>query len=71
MLALDVKNKIAPEDNVDLWPIHPPFLSRYQEKDYSPNKHGLYDSDILRGFLADASDGSRYKKTSFAISSSS
>lgn len=40
------------------WPIHPTFLSkaRLNGEYYSPNRDGIYDSDTLRGFLADSSD---------------
>lgn len=40
------------------WPIHPTFLSKasLNGEYYSPNRDGIYDSDTLRGFLADSSD---------------
>lgn len=44
------------------WPIHPTFLSKTvqnDKRDYLPNRDGVYDSDTLRGFLADASDDAR------------
>ena len=48
-------------ENIENWPVHPPFLSiregvnKYSD-DYSPNHDGLFHTDELRGFLADASD---------------
>lgn len=40
------------------WPILPSFLSKYvpRNEEYTPNKHGLFESDTLRGFLVDSSD---------------
>lgn len=40
------------------WPILPSFLSKYvpHKEEYTPNKHGLFESDTLRGFLVDSSD---------------
>lgn len=48
------------ENNV-AWPVSPSFLvkpvvSRHEK--YSPNKHGVYASDTVRGLMADASDDS-------------
>lgn len=44
---------------IQTWPVAPTFLvkciiSKYEK--YSPNKHGVYPSDTVRGLLADASD---------------
>ena len=46
------------ECNVN-WPILPSFLVKSVIKNddtYSPNVHGIYDADTVRGLLADASD---------------
>lgn len=58
------------DDHIRIWPISPTFISLqkdaykgipYTDESgerhiYSPNKDGIFSSDELRGFLADASD---------------
>ena len=60
----------ALDNNIEIWPISPTFVSLqkdaykgnpYTDENgvlhiYSPNKDGIFTSDELRGFLADASD---------------
>ena len=45
------------------WPILPRFLSKYvpDGEQYTPNTHGLFESDTLRGFIVDASDDKSIK----------
>ncbi len=46
-------------DEMAAWPVSPRFLVKSiipKYVRYSPNKHGIYASDTVRGLLADASD---------------
>ena len=58
LLVMDTNNTIKQEFNTT-WPIVPSFLVKsviHNGDTYSPNQHGIYDADTVRGLLADASD---------------
>lgn len=64
LIYLDCKILFMETSSQKQWPIHPQFLSLCEsvgEHEYSPNLHGIFESDTLRGFMADASDDSQIK----------
>ena len=53
-----IESKSSQKDNA-AWPISPSFLVKPEipkNETFSPNKHGIYTSDTVRGLVADASD---------------
>ena len=49
----------SPQKDYAAWPISPSFLVKPEipkNETFSPNKHGIYTSDTVRGLVADASD---------------
>ena len=53
-----IESKSPQKDNA-AWPISPSFLVKPEipkNETFSPNKHGIYTSDTVRGLVADASD---------------
>lgn len=53
-----IESKNPQKDNA-AWPISPSFLVKPEipkNETFSPNKHGIYASDTVRGLVADASD---------------
>lgn len=53
-----IESKSLQKDNA-AWPISPSFLVKPEipkNETFSPNKHGIYASDTVRGLVADASD---------------
>ena len=53
-----IENPNPQKDNA-AWPISPSFLVKpviSKNETFSPNKHGIYTSDTVRGLVADASD---------------
>lgn len=49
----------SPQKDYAAWPISPSFLVKPEipkNETFSPNKHGIYASDTVRGLVADASD---------------
>lgn len=53
-----IERKNPQKDNA-AWPISPSFLVKPEipkNETFSPNKHGIYASDTVRGLVADASD---------------